>query len=198
MWDSRLPLKDRSKTTRDQLWLEIHAEFGDNPEFSVEFLQKKWRSLRDIFVRVKGEYTPSGSAAKKKKKWEYFDLLLFLNDTISYRPTVSNIISPPILSPSSSVSCASTASSLLAPKNPDVESKERAKKVHIEEAILKALNEVNHRAVPIFQPPVPEDDINPICMRISEMLKFMPQNARTQLEIKLLQVAYEGSQKYLN
>nr|CAI5841828.1 unnamed protein product [Callosobruchus analis] len=38
---------------------------------SVEFLMKKWRNLRDTFIRVKNEYEayqPSGSQAKKKRK----------------------------------------------------------------------------------------------------------------------------------
>lgn len=91
LWDSRLPIKDRSKTIRGNLWTEIFQEFGGNPNFSLEFLMKKWRNLRDTYVRLKGEYTPSGSAAIKKKKWEYMDVLSFLNDTISYKTTVSNL-----------------------------------------------------------------------------------------------------------
>lgn len=67
LWKSRLTLKERSKTIRDQLWLEVFQEFGENPEYSLEFLQKMWRNLRDTYVRIRGDYVPSGSAAKKKK-----------------------------------------------------------------------------------------------------------------------------------
>ncbi|XP_050316141.1 uncharacterized protein LOC126750539 [Anthonomus grandis grandis] len=40
LWNSRLSLKERSKTIRDRLWLEIFQEFAENPEFSLDFLKK--------------------------------------------------------------------------------------------------------------------------------------------------------------
>lgn len=60
----------------------------------------------------------------------------------------------------------------------------------MESAILETLNKINAppEAVPI---------INPICVKISEVLNQMPQKERTQLEIKLLQVAYEGAKDFL-
>uniref|UniRef100_A0A6P7GGN3 Uncharacterized protein LOC114342324 n=1 Tax=Diabrotica virgifera virgifera TaxID=50390 RepID=A0A6P7GGN3_DIAVI len=91
LWDSRLPIKVRSKTTRDKMWQEIYTVFGENPQYSIEFLSKKWRNLRDTDVRIRNDYTPSGSGAVKKKKWEYFDSLHFLKDTVSYKNTVFNI-----------------------------------------------------------------------------------------------------------
>lgn len=48
------------------LWKEIYQEFGSNADFSDDFLMKKWRNLRDTYVRIRGEAEPSGSAAKKK------------------------------------------------------------------------------------------------------------------------------------
>lgn len=120
LWDCRLPLIQRSKTIRDELWYEIFQEFGgmytlvfqyqseaksllpspqslyslsslfisEQPQFSVQFLMSKWRNLRDTYVRVKGEYESykkSGSAAKKKKIWEYYECMSFLRDTLSHR-----------------------------------------------------------------------------------------------------------------
>lgn len=64
---------------------------SEQEEFAVPILMRKWRNLRDTYVRIKGEmesYIPSGSGAgkKKRKKWEYYDLMSFLNETIKYRP----------------------------------------------------------------------------------------------------------------
>ncbi|XP_050314863.1 uncharacterized protein LOC126749222 [Anthonomus grandis grandis] len=194
LWDSRLDLKERSKTIRDNMWLEIYKEFGENPNFSLDFLQKKWRNLRDTYVRIKGEYLPSGSGAKRKRKWEYFDNMSFLNDTLSFRPTVSNV---PL--PRESPSTSAVPSPLTSPISGDEgrhrqKGSQKASQNVVEGAILKALEKINE-PVQISAPTMP--DINPICQRISDMLALMPQKERTLLEIKLLQVAYEGSKEYL-
>lgn len=60
-------------------------------------------------MRIKGEYTPSGSAAKKKKKWEYLEAMEFLKDTINYRTTTSNLqlsvqVTPSVVTPQSPLS----------------------------------------------------------------------------------------------
>lgn len=184
LWDSRLPLKDRSKTIRDNLWLEVYEEFGASPEFPIEFLIKKWRNLRDTYVRLKGEYTPSGSAGKKKKMWEYFQNLTFLNDTIAYKATVTNL--SPLMSPNTEQDLSARQKQVEAPspRQKQVE----APSTKMEGAILNALNRVN---VPLIEAPV-----NPICIRISEMLNEMPQRPRALLEIKLLQVAFEGANEH--
>lgn len=195
LWDSRLPLKDRSKPIRDNLWLEIFAEFGSNPEFTIEFLIKKWRNLRDTFVRIKGEYTPSGSACQKKKKWEYFDSLQFLNDTVKYRPTISNVKLP---------ECSKTPTPLTSPEfvpqnelNSELLLSSTKKKVldkAVEGAIIQALEKVN--ATPIITENRPT--INPICCRISSLLDKIPEREKTLLEIKLLQTTYEVAKPYLD
>lgn len=195
LWDCRLPLSCRSKTARDQLWFEIFAEFGENPEFSINFLQKKWRNLRDTYVRLKGKYSPSGSAAKKKKKWEYFDLLSFLNDTIGYRQTVSNIGSESISSRTTPLDrpANSTATAPVV-RGSQANVKNKNQNTCVEEAIIDALARVsessssNESAI---------TQINPICARISDILYKMPEKERTLLEIKLLQMAYEDAKNFL-
>jgi hypothetical protein len=47
--------------------------------------------LRGSYRTKKNEYEPSGSGAKKKKIWAYFESLTFLNPYISERKTCSNI-----------------------------------------------------------------------------------------------------------
>lgn len=57
-------------------------------------LQKKWRNIRDCFVKAhKAKETKSGSAAKKKCIYVFYDNLLFLKDTVSTNSTTSNITS---------------------------------------------------------------------------------------------------------
>jgi len=63
-----------------------------NNFFSREKLQKKWRNIRDCFVKThKAKETKSGSAAKKKCPYFFYDNLLFLKDTVSVNLTTSNI-----------------------------------------------------------------------------------------------------------
>lgn len=58
-------------------------------------LQKKWRNIRDSFVKAhKAKENISGSGgAKKKCPYVFYDNLLFLKDTVSVNSTSSNITS---------------------------------------------------------------------------------------------------------
>lgn len=149
----------------------------------------KWRNLRDTYVRLKGEYMPSGSASRKKKKWEYFDLMSFLNDTINFNPTVTNLNK--VSKIQFPLSCPNNIDDIeKATNNQDLscstKKKNQSKPTSVESAIIEAINKVNC-------PPMegPTTDFNPICARISDLLQQMPQGPRTLLEIKLLQVAFE-------
>lgn len=71
-------------------------------------------------------------------------------------------------------------------------------------AIINALEKINSPVVPPPPPPPSlqpslqvKEEVNPICLRISEILHHVPQGERTILEIKLMQTAYEGAKKYL-
>ncbi|CAG9825743.1 unnamed protein product [Phaedon cochleariae] len=90
LWDHKMPLTERSKTVRDKLWVEIKAEL--NNDWTLELIQKKWKSLRDRYFRIHNEeeYVPSGNGAKANKPtWKYFHLLKFLSDNNIPRPTIS-------------------------------------------------------------------------------------------------------------
>ncbi|XP_060875270.1 uncharacterized protein LOC132948688 [Metopolophium dirhodum] len=57
-------------------------------------LQKKWRNIRDCFVKAhKAKENKSGSEAKKKCPYVFYDNLLFLKDTVSVNLISSNITS---------------------------------------------------------------------------------------------------------
>ncbi|XP_045459802.1 uncharacterized protein LOC123670346 [Melitaea cinxia] len=60
------------------------------------FLQKKWKTVRDYYMREKKKENKerSGSAAKKRKSCPYFDFLQFLAVTKQSRNSSSNVASP--------------------------------------------------------------------------------------------------------
>lgn len=66
--------------------------------FLGSVVKGKWRNLRDNFRRefAKLQNSRSGDAggASKKPKWAYFDIMLFLRDTIISRSTSGNIAVP--------------------------------------------------------------------------------------------------------
>ncbi|CAH1106939.1 unnamed protein product [Psylliodes chrysocephalus] len=198
LWDSRLPLSRRSKTVRDGLWLEIFKEFSE--QFSIEFLQRKWRNMRDTFIKVKGEvesYIPSGSATKKRKKvWKYYEIMCFLKDSIIPRKTSYSGFE--VLSPTALKNCSSPSTSVEKTGNsePAAESDRRKAtgKKNVDQAILSMID-----SIPANKPcpAQPLQTVNPICLRISDLLDKMSQREKTLLEIKLLSQAYEGSKEFL-
>lgn len=87
LYNSKLPISQRSQAKKGSLWLEIHNLLGGR--MSVEDLQKRWRYLRDRYTKAKRkmlEYKPSGSGATTRTDpgFNYYDLLKFLDDGIIY------------------------------------------------------------------------------------------------------------------
>lgn len=61
----------------------------------MDELQKKWKHLRDYYVKEKKqEHTGSGSAAPKKRKNSYIELLRFLDVVKESRVSSGNISAP--------------------------------------------------------------------------------------------------------
>lgn len=80
-------------------WEEVVNIYGaelsseEKKKLSVN-LQKKWRNIRDCFVKAhKAKEAKSGHAAKKKCSYIFYDNLLFLKDTVSFDSTTLNITS---------------------------------------------------------------------------------------------------------
>ncbi|XP_058626534.1 uncharacterized protein LOC131537235 isoform X2 [Onychostoma macrolepis] len=59
----------------------------------VDECRKKWRDLRDVYVREKREEKKkkSGAAATQKRPWRYYHIMSFLLPFISSRPTSGNM-----------------------------------------------------------------------------------------------------------
>ncbi|CAK1589984.1 unnamed protein product [Parnassius mnemosyne] len=85
------------KKLKQTAWEELANVYGAELQIKekkqlVLNLQKKWRNIRDCFVKAhKAKQTKSGSAAKKKIPYIFYDKLLFLKDTISFKTTISNV-----------------------------------------------------------------------------------------------------------
>lgn len=62
-------------------------------EISVDGAAKRWKSLRDTFMKIIAEERqPSGSGrASKRKKWRFYDQMCFVRDTLSNTPYVNSI-----------------------------------------------------------------------------------------------------------
>lgn len=110
LWNSTLPYKFRGPSAIKTLWTDIDCRLGTAPGTS----QTKWKNIRDRFVKeynLVNSYIPSGSAAKKKEStWSFYESLRFLEPTVNYRRTISNIENVVPSSSSSSVEQSFSAS----------------------------------------------------------------------------------------
>ncbi|GFQ80241.1 hypothetical protein TNCT_736291 [Trichonephila clavata] len=61
--------------------------------FAGEQLKEKWHQLRSNYMRAKRreKHKPSGSGAKPKSTWPYFELMSFLDPSLESRSTSGNV-----------------------------------------------------------------------------------------------------------
>ncbi|CAL8378355.1 unnamed protein product [Boreogadus saida] len=89
LWNMRIDIyRDKNKT--NQAWKEISEEFG-LPEKDCE---KRWRDLRDRYVRERreaSESTASGSAASNRRPWCHAGLMAFIDPFVASRVTTTNM-----------------------------------------------------------------------------------------------------------
>ncbi|CAG9760668.1 unnamed protein product [Ceutorhynchus assimilis] len=91
-------LKDYSdRNAKEKLWIEVCANVISRwHELSERDVQKKWKNLRDCFARELAiqKKIKSGEPARKRRKYIYFDALLFLLPHQQPRATSSNVEPP--------------------------------------------------------------------------------------------------------
>ena len=200
LYDHRLPISDRSRIILHRLWEEVVMEV-DGHFKDLQEIQLRWRSLRDHFVK---EF--QSSMAKRSgdeggtlpRKWRYYTSLLFLRDVIKPRKTITNVpLNEPELSPSTSLSSrASTNTSLSASISTTTSSScgltntkrkrvERQTEASSAALIVEALKENSH---------IP-DASHAFCTRLAAGLRGLPSRARSQLEIRILQLLYEKEEE---
>ncbi|XP_058628539.1 uncharacterized protein LOC131538616 isoform X2 [Onychostoma macrolepis] len=73
----------RNRNKNDLAWRKVSEEVGQ----SEEVCRKKWKSLRDTYLKERRKETEkrSGSAAGSEKKWKYSAVLSFLDPFVSPR-----------------------------------------------------------------------------------------------------------------
>ncbi|XP_071653252.1 uncharacterized protein [Temnothorax longispinosus] len=95
LYDHRIPLKDRTSLKKKALWKEVGNLMGENE--NLEFVQKRWKQLRDSYVKAKKKenaYIPSGSSASiknDKMTFALYNQMKFLDDIIGKSPTVTSL-----------------------------------------------------------------------------------------------------------
>lgn len=76
----------------------LNNKFLECCYFSVKGLMKKWKAIRDAFVKDHKLVTATGTgkAASSKKRYVFYDQLLFLLPLVKGNPNTSSNIDPPI------------------------------------------------------------------------------------------------------
>ncbi|GLV42540.1 uncharacterized protein CBL_03278 [Carabus blaptoides fortunei] len=103
LYNKTLP-EFRDKNTREKLWSEVSETVVPNwnqldlkeKRIKCQDVQRKWRNIRDHFRRELNmqKKTRSKIGQRKRRKYLYFDQLLFLLPTLQKRVTSGNV-SPP-------------------------------------------------------------------------------------------------------
>lgn len=189
LWDHTLPISTRSREVIASHWEAISKQL--NGILTPFIASKKWRYLRDSYMRIRNEQLKkrSGSAAPKPIKWKWYNYMQFLNDTQDFRSTTSNVSSNEI-------------------NESDVEDTrstcKRRKKDNIYETISALVKEpinVNVTSANIQSEPKKisdKDNINNILAIINNILHEMPENEGFNFGLKLLHLTNEKENEFRN
>lgn len=99
LYDFRVPASERTMLRKNALWVEVSNILGGS--LSSEEANVRWKYLRDNYIKARKKvraYVPSGSAGtaanvitENKSRFQYYELMRFLNDSLQTRPTVSSL-----------------------------------------------------------------------------------------------------------
>ncbi|KAL7386353.1 hypothetical protein ABVT39_007182 [Epinephelus coioides] len=79
----------RERNRKEQAWVKVSEKAG----LPVEVCRRKWKSLRDTYLKERKKKTEkkSGAAAGTGKKRKYFAVLSFLDPFVASRETSGNM-----------------------------------------------------------------------------------------------------------
>ncbi|XP_048486662.1 uncharacterized protein LOC125490692 [Plutella xylostella] len=166
--------------------VEIFCEAGDSDEKKKTLgmlLQKKWKGLRDGFVREmkRIKTTPSGSKASKNK-YIYFERLMFLERSTRNKTTDSNIVSSPAAPEEQDIS--GDGEDVM---RPPVSQPKKKKKMNAADEEFLAI--ISKNLAPRNQPQTSEsDDDKLFCLSLHKELIKVPEEMRLQAKIDLMNV----------
>ncbi|KYN05105.1 hypothetical protein ALC62_04000, partial [Cyphomyrmex costatus] len=212
LWNQNIAIARRGRRTMDKLWQEVSE--ATKGVYSSEECKRKWKNLRDRFMRiVSAEKLPSGAASQSKKnKWRFYESLNFLRDTLLRRDILTTI------------NCDSkiinncycyfrTVSNIPVCNNMNVEDEEEesaqddtpknSKKQRVnrnsnqDSVILEQISEALHEPPPtISLPSIPvADEEEHFGMMISSQLRKFSRSRRRQLMFKIHKMLYKELNK---
>ncbi|KAL7382809.1 hypothetical protein ABVT39_027951 [Epinephelus coioides] len=86
LYDPQHPFyKDNSK--KDQCWDAVATAIGS----TLEECKRRWKQLRDSYVKNKNKTVPSGSAGGSQKDWKYSNIMSFLLPHLQPRSSISTL-----------------------------------------------------------------------------------------------------------
>ncbi|XP_039753356.1 uncharacterized protein LOC120628802 [Pararge aegeria] len=170
--------------------VEIFCEPGDSQEKKKALgisLQKKWKGLRDGFVREmkKMKTTPSGSGASSKAKYIYFERLMFLERSTRNKATESNINTTSVTAEEQEFS--GDGEDVMRPPLSQVKKKKKLNAA--DEEFLAIINKnLTSRNQPQTSNQMESDDDKLFCMSLHKELIKIPEENRLQTKIELMKV----------
>lgn len=189
LWDHTFPLSQWSKCVKDKLWVEIQKMM--NGVWSLDQIQRKWKSLKDRYLKLKTEFCdniPTGSGRDKARKitWKYYEMLTFLSDVNVPRSTISSLYQEEAAARFPELSASSTTLENIQQAKEASKPSGQKKKRNLDEEILDA---IKNTTMPAQTNNIQK--VNPICIALSDILTQLPPQQSAKLEIALLKLAYE-------
>lgn len=155
--------------------------------FTGTLLQKKWKGLRDGFVREmkKKKTTPSGSGASGKAKYIYFERLMFLERSTRNKITESNINTASVAAEEQEFS--GDGEDVMRP--PRSQTKKKKKLNAADEEFLSIIKtNLASGNQPQTSNQVESDDDKLFCLSLHKELVKVPEENRLQTKIELMKV----------
>ncbi|KAM0731598.1 hypothetical protein ACS0PU_001140 [Formica fusca] len=195
LWDHTLPITKRSRNVIATHWQEISKEL--NGILTPDAACKKWRYLKDSYMRIRNDVTKkkSGLAVSKPVKWKWYEYMKFLHDTQDSHNTATNI-------PSKSSDCASTSE--ISELEEDAAHMQKRRKRSNNSDMLETLSSIMREPIKIDTSSLqaektvraPEsaqsqDNITNIIIVIENLLREFPDNEGFLFALKLLQSTSE-------
>ncbi|XP_060881880.1 uncharacterized protein LOC132953497 isoform X2 [Metopolophium dirhodum] len=82
LFDHRMSLSLRSELVKNKLWDEVYTELQG--EFTIDELKKKWKYLKEKYVRVRQQQLKSGINKRGSRiKWLHYAQLSFLEEVVT-------------------------------------------------------------------------------------------------------------------
>ncbi|KYN22362.1 hypothetical protein ALC57_05242 [Trachymyrmex cornetzi] len=183
LWNYKLHISKRGGRAKEKLWEEIADSMKG--EMTVQEIKKKWKSLSDMFRRLRRSHKqPSGSSAAKKIKWLHFDRLSFLHDMQRENVTTSNISD---LSNSPDVSQDNTEISVV-----DDHGDKRSKKLIKSGAIMDKMMDLMNEPISVdVTGGLPNDEFTAFGTIVASKLRALSANASEVAMLAILQLLRE-------